>query len=379
MANKVLRIKLHQNQANYKREETVTNKMTYPLPPFSTVIGAIHNACNYTSYHPMKISIQGNYESMKREVYKDQAFLNSLMDDRGILVKLKNPNMYNESYTVVAECLKNQGNSFKNNITIDIKNREEYKKYIELVNLKDEYNEKNKSFKDAIKVKKDKLKEMKKSQKSSEKGSDEYKKLSEDIKNLNEEIKKEESDFKLERETKVDIPLSYYATVTTSLRYYEVLYGVDLVIHIDTDETTLNDIENNIFNLTAIGRSEDFVSNVEMKYVEVYDEKEKIKELKSTLEDKKIANYLDKNLVVNEIIKYNASTKKVNNNVTSGTTYYLNKDYKVIDKKRIFNKKKVVYLADCKINSLKNLTDNYNNSNVNKIYIDEDGYIVNLI
>ena len=36
---KALRLILHQTSANYKREETVENKMTYPLPPVSTVIG----------------------------------------------------------------------------------------------------------------------------------------------------------------------------------------------------------------------------------------------------------------------------------------------------------------------------------------------------
>ena len=42
---KALRIVLTQSSANYKKEETVRNKMTYPLPPFSTIIGAIHSAC----------------------------------------------------------------------------------------------------------------------------------------------------------------------------------------------------------------------------------------------------------------------------------------------------------------------------------------------
>ena len=44
---KALRLVIHQSSANYKREETVDNKMTYKLPPFSTVIGALHNACGY--------------------------------------------------------------------------------------------------------------------------------------------------------------------------------------------------------------------------------------------------------------------------------------------------------------------------------------------
>ena len=40
---KALRIVLHQDSANYKKEETLDNKMTYPLPPISTIIGAIIN------------------------------------------------------------------------------------------------------------------------------------------------------------------------------------------------------------------------------------------------------------------------------------------------------------------------------------------------
>ena len=68
---KALRIVLHQDSANYKKEETLDNKMTYPLPPISTIIGALHSACNYKEYHPMDISIQGKFESMHKEPYTD--------------------------------------------------------------------------------------------------------------------------------------------------------------------------------------------------------------------------------------------------------------------------------------------------------------------
>ena len=68
--------------------------MTYPLPPISTIIGALHSACNYKEYHPMDISIQGKFESMHKEPYTDYCFLNSTMDDRGILVKMKNEDFY---------------------------------------------------------------------------------------------------------------------------------------------------------------------------------------------------------------------------------------------------------------------------------------------
>ena len=64
---KVLRIKLRQNQASYTREETVNNRMTYPLPQYSTIIGALHSACGYTSYHEMKVSVQGKYRLTRSE------------------------------------------------------------------------------------------------------------------------------------------------------------------------------------------------------------------------------------------------------------------------------------------------------------------------
>ena len=55
---KAIRVHIKQNSANYRREETVNCRTTYPMPPYSTVIGAFHKACGYTSYHPMKLSIQ---------------------------------------------------------------------------------------------------------------------------------------------------------------------------------------------------------------------------------------------------------------------------------------------------------------------------------
>ena len=47
---KVLRIHLRQTSANYRKEETIENKMTYPLPPFSKVIGALHQAAKLKEY-----------------------------------------------------------------------------------------------------------------------------------------------------------------------------------------------------------------------------------------------------------------------------------------------------------------------------------------
>ena len=71
---KALRIKLHQTSANYRKEETIDNKMTYPLPPISTVTGALHSICGYTEYHKMLVSIQGNYQSMQNKIYTHHCF-----------------------------------------------------------------------------------------------------------------------------------------------------------------------------------------------------------------------------------------------------------------------------------------------------------------
>lgn len=35
-------------------------EITYPLPPFSTVIGMVHSLCGWKCYHPMYISISGS-------------------------------------------------------------------------------------------------------------------------------------------------------------------------------------------------------------------------------------------------------------------------------------------------------------------------------
>lgn len=58
-----IRLKLYQNLVNYKMPNSFQLKETYPLPPYSTVSGMIHRACGFTEYHPMKISIQGDYYS----------------------------------------------------------------------------------------------------------------------------------------------------------------------------------------------------------------------------------------------------------------------------------------------------------------------------
>ncbi len=57
---KAIRLKLFQQMPNYRKPSSFLIRESYPLPPYSSVIGMIHAACGFTEYHPMKISIQGS-------------------------------------------------------------------------------------------------------------------------------------------------------------------------------------------------------------------------------------------------------------------------------------------------------------------------------
>lgn len=359
-----LRIVLKQNSANYKKEETSLNKMTYPLPPFSTVIGAIHNACGYKEYKPMDISIQGNYESLTLEPYTDYCFLNSVMDDRGILVRFKNSNSLSRSYEKVAKALKSTGNSFEKCITIQVFNEDILNEYRDLKNLskkisgdlKRERDEKLKIVKEAKSIIAEKKKELKDDKLALE----EIKKQEAELKIKEKNIKNEFEKFKEENFTK---PYSRFASLTTSVKYYETLNNINLIIHIKSDKDILLDIEKNIYNLKSIGRSEDFVEIIEAKMVNLLDTVQDQDEIIN-----KNSAYIDFNLVKEEVIN---PTRYSDNKNCSGTKYYLNKDYNIVNKKRVFNKKKVLFISEYSVDE-----------EAENIYFDIDDlnkYIVNFI
>lgn len=335
----VLRIILTQSSANYKKEETVLNKMTYPLPPFSTIVGALHSACGYKEYHPMDISIQGKYEAMHKEPYTDYCFLNSIMDDRGILVKMKNENFLSTAYDKVSKAKKPQGNSFRKGNTIEVIDAGLLEEYRELKDLADKIVE----FKtdnidkvvDVIKKRKNSLADKKK---NCEANSSAFKLISIREKQLKELEKIIKERFKEYKKKEYEIPYSKFASLTTSLKYYEVLNNVELILHIRSDKSTLNDIKNNIYNLKSIGRSEDFVDIKEACFVDV------VNEIKDKFEGEIISEYsayIDYDLIKNEYI----FLRSKNGTSADGTKYYLNKNYIIEDNKRIFEKKKVVYTS----------------------------------
>lgn len=63
---KILKIKLFQETACYKKPFSFKVAETYPLPPYSTVIGMLHKILGAQNgeYFDMNISVQGDYESI---------------------------------------------------------------------------------------------------------------------------------------------------------------------------------------------------------------------------------------------------------------------------------------------------------------------------
>lgn len=357
---KALRIVLHQDSANYKKEETLDNKMTYPLPPMSTIIGALHSACNYKEYHPMDISIQGNFESMHKEPYTDYCFLNSTMDDRGILVKMKNEAFLSKAFDKVAKTTKSQGSSFRNGTTIQVYNKELLDEYKSLKELSDKIkNYKNTELKEKLDLIKREKNSLALQKKNLDKKSEEFKRISQqekEIKSIEKKLKDEVKEYEQENYTK---PISKYKSLTTSIKYYEILNNIDLVIHVRSDENTLNDILDNIYNLKSIGRSEDFVDVKEAKIVELYEGDCDVEQSSSMY-----INYED--VKEGYILPKYKKGKPIN-----GTKYYINKNYEIKEGKREFIKKKVLYTSYCVIEETSENT-----------YLDnEDGkeYIVNFI
>lgn len=66
---KAIKIECYQSTANYRKPMAIDIQESYKLPPYSTVIGMIHNVCGFKEYHPMDVSIQGNHYSSFTDMY----------------------------------------------------------------------------------------------------------------------------------------------------------------------------------------------------------------------------------------------------------------------------------------------------------------------
>ena len=311
---KVLRIILKQSSANYRKTGTIDNKMTYPLPIPSTITGALHNICGYTEYHSMDISIQGNYKAISKDMYKNITILNSILD-RGVLVKMVAPETISNAYIEVADATDDNAN-FITEKNIKVKNRELLEQFKNLKLLKEKLDSEKKLKLEEFKIRKEELSDK-----------DELKKIRIEEKKYKEEFKKYEEENYLK-------PYSQFRAIVKKPMFYEVLNDIFLILHIKANKQTLKDIEENIYNLQSLGRSEDFVEVVECKIVELQEFDREVKSAEG------LSTYLNYNDFQEEKI-FNLDID--GNIVKSGTKYYLDKSYQIVDGKREFKKVIALY------------------------------------
>jgi CRISPR-associated protein Cas5t len=85
---KAVKLTGYQNLVNYKKPTSFQLKETYPLPPYSTVIGMIHAACGFTEYVPMRVSVQGKYHSKVNDLWTRYEFAGAQFEAGRHTVKL---------------------------------------------------------------------------------------------------------------------------------------------------------------------------------------------------------------------------------------------------------------------------------------------------
>lgn len=85
---KAIRVGIYQNLVNYRKPTSFQLKESYPLPPYSTVIGMIHAACEFKEYVPMKVSVQGNHHSKVNDLWTRYEFAGASYEEGRHTIKL---------------------------------------------------------------------------------------------------------------------------------------------------------------------------------------------------------------------------------------------------------------------------------------------------
>ena len=80
---KAIRLQGFQNLVNYRKPSSFIIKETFPLPPYSTVLGMIHAACGFQEFHPMRVSIQGTNNGTISELYTRYSFSQGVKYEEG--------------------------------------------------------------------------------------------------------------------------------------------------------------------------------------------------------------------------------------------------------------------------------------------------------
>ena len=297
---------------------------------------------------------------MRRKPYTDFCFLNSTQDDRGTLVKMRNAELLSSAFEEVASAKKPQGNSFRNGITIQVHNEELLEEFRRLKDLNDEILQfKKVRMSPLLELVKKRKKALSDKKKNLEKESSEYarvEKREKEIKRTEKEIKERVETFQREQYT---IPISKFRTLTKSMKFYEILDDIELIIHVKASDEVLEDIYEHRFDIKSIGRGEDFVTVEEARIVELAEENEEGIE-------SDYSAYIDC-----EMIRQDRVFPQQKGSTPNGTKYFLNKNYEIVNGKRCFEKKKVLYVSGYAVEEFGD-----------GLYLDTEGgknYIVNFL
>lgn len=76
-----IKLIVSQQTANYRVPVSHEFRETYPLPPYSTIIGMVHYLCNFTKYHPMDVSVQGDSASSTSDFFTRYEFKSGMKFD----------------------------------------------------------------------------------------------------------------------------------------------------------------------------------------------------------------------------------------------------------------------------------------------------------
>ena len=221
-----------------------------------------------------------------------------------------------------------KGNSFRKGTTIKVYKKALLEEYRSLLDRRDQLALEKKQAMALLKVEKADLKKRKA---LLEKDSEAYKLFLEEEKKFKALEKQTNEKLKNEESKAYSKPYSHFKSLTTCLKYYEILDNVRLIIHIHADSETLQIIEDNVYNIKAIGRSEDFVDIEEVERITLRKCEEELTSNYSA--------YIPHKLLMDEQIYLGGV------GFEGGTKYYLNKNYEFLKdrKTRVFTKCKVVY------------------------------------
>nr|WP_071461128.1 type I-B CRISPR-associated protein Cas5b [Bacillus mediterraneensis] len=81
-----LRLKLYQETACYKKPFAFKVSETYPLPPYATVKGMLHAVLGAKKLIPMKISIQGKYDTIVSDYQTHYFFKNKKTNEFALIL-----------------------------------------------------------------------------------------------------------------------------------------------------------------------------------------------------------------------------------------------------------------------------------------------------